>query len=56
MDVGVELRCFGMRLKNIRFSDPTYCKKLRRKFTWLGGTFESLNQHKRAMSIIGEEN
>jgi hypothetical protein len=56
MDVDVELRCFGMRLENIKFSDLTYCKKPRSKFVWLGRTFESHNQDKRATPIIGEEN
>jgi hypothetical protein len=46
----------GMRLENKRFLDPTYCMKLRSKFTWLGRTFKSCNQDKRAMPIIGEEN
>jgi hypothetical protein len=44
MVVGAELHCFGMRLETIRFLDPTYCKKSRSKFVWLGGTFESCNQ------------
>jgi hypothetical protein len=26
MDINVKLRCFGMRLENGRFSDPTYCE------------------------------
>jgi hypothetical protein len=26
MVVGAKPRCFGMRLENGRFSDPTYCK------------------------------
>jgi hypothetical protein len=56
MVVGAELHCFGMRLENERFSDLTYQKKLRSKFTWLGRTFESRNQGKRATSIIGGEN
>jgi hypothetical protein len=56
MDVGVELRCFGMRLENERFSDSTYCKKPRSKFAWLGRTFELRSLDKRAMSIIGGEN
>jgi hypothetical protein len=56
MDVDVELRCFGMRLENGSFLDLTYCKKLRSKFIWLGRTFMSCNQDKRATSIIGEEN
>jgi hypothetical protein len=32
MVVGAELRCFGVRLENRRFLDPTYCKKPRDKF------------------------
>jgi hypothetical protein len=56
MDVDVKLRCFGMRLENERFSDPIFCNKLRSKFTWLGRTFESCSQDKRAMPIIVEEN
>jgi hypothetical protein len=56
MVVGVEPRYFRMRLKNGRFSELTYCKKLRSKFAWLGRTFESLNQDKRATSILGGEN
>jgi hypothetical protein len=56
MVVGAELYYFGMRLENERFLDPTYCKKRRSMFTWLGRTFESHNQDKRAMSIIGGEN
>jgi hypothetical protein len=54
MDVDVELRCFGMRLDNRRFLDPTYYNKLRSKFVWSGRTFKSGNQDKRAMPIIGE--
>jgi transposase InsO family protein len=34
MDVDVGLCCFGMRLENQKFSDPTYCKKPRSKFIW----------------------
>jgi hypothetical protein len=56
MDVDVGLCCFGMRLENEKFSDPTYCKKPRSKFVWLGRTFMSCNRDKRATSIIGEEN
>jgi hypothetical protein len=56
MVVGVELCYFGMRLENERFSDPTYYKKLRSKFAWLGRTSESRNQDKRATPIIGGEN
>jgi hypothetical protein len=56
MVIGAELHYFGMRLENIRFLDPTSYKNLRSKFAWLGRTFESLNQAKRAMPIIEEEN
>jgi hypothetical protein len=56
VDVGAKLRCFGMTLENERFSDPTYCKKLRTKFVWLGRTFELHSPDKRATLIIGEEN
>jgi hypothetical protein len=56
MVVGVELHCFGMRWENERFSDLTYYKKPRSKFVWLGRTFESRNQDKRATPIIGEKN
>jgi hypothetical protein len=56
MDVGVKLYCFGMRLENKRFSDPTYCKKFRSKFVWLGRTFKSRSLDKRAALIIGGEN
>jgi hypothetical protein len=34
MVVGAELYCFGVKLENGRFLDPTYCKKLRDKFVW----------------------
>jgi hypothetical protein len=54
--VGVKLHYFGIRLKNGRYSDLTYYKKPRSKFAWLGRTFESRNQGKRAMPIIGGEN
>jgi hypothetical protein len=56
MVIGVELHYFGMRLENGRFSDSTYCKKPRIKFTWLGRTFESHHLGKRATPIKGEEN
>jgi hypothetical protein len=56
MDVDVGLHCFGMRLENGKFLDPTYCKKPRSKFVWLGKTFVSRNRDKRATSIIEEEN
>jgi hypothetical protein len=56
MVIDVELRWSGMRLENGRFSAPTFYKKPRSKFVWLGRTCESHNQGKRAMPIIGEEN
>jgi hypothetical protein len=56
MDVDVELRCFGMKLDNRRFSDLAYYRKPRSKFIWLGRTFVSRNRDKRATPIIGEEN
>jgi hypothetical protein len=55
MVIGVELHCFGARLENGRLSDPTYYKKLRRKFVWLGRTCELCNQLRRATPIIGGE-
>jgi hypothetical protein len=56
MVVGVELCCIGMRLENGWFLDPTYSKKPRSKFAWLGRIFESCNQDKGATPIIGGEN
>jgi hypothetical protein len=56
MVIGVELHSFGMRLENERFLDPTYYRKPRSKFIWLGRTYELCNLGKRATSIIGEEN
>jgi hypothetical protein len=56
MVIGVELRCFGMRLENGRFSDLIFYKKPRSKFTWLGRIFKWRNQDKRATPIIGGEN
>jgi hypothetical protein len=55
MVVGVELRCFGVRLENRRFLDPILCKKPRSKYIWLGRTCELRNLGRRAMPIIGEE-
>jgi hypothetical protein len=52
----VEPRCFGVRLENGRFSDPTYCKKPRSKFIWLGRTCDLCNQGRSATPIIGGEN
>jgi hypothetical protein len=54
--VDVKLHCFGMRLENRRFLGMTFYKKPRGKFTWLGRTFESCIQDKRATLIIEEEN
>jgi hypothetical protein len=56
MVVSVELHYFGVRLENIRFFDPTYRKKPRSKFIWLGRTCESHNLGRRATLIIEEEN
>jgi hypothetical protein len=44
-----------MRLENERSSDPTFYKKLRSKFVWLGTTYELRNQGRGATPIIGEE-
>jgi hypothetical protein len=55
MVIGVELHCFGVRLESGRFLDPTYCKKPRSKFIWLGRNCELRNQGRRATSIIAEE-
>jgi hypothetical protein len=52
---GVELHCFGVRLENRKFLDPTFWKKPRSKFIWLGRTCELHNQGRRATPIIGEE-
>jgi hypothetical protein len=56
MDVDIELHCFGVRLENRRFLDPTYCKKLRSKFVWIGRTIVSRNRDKGGTPTIGEEN
>jgi hypothetical protein len=55
MVVGVELRCFGVRLENRRSLDLTFCKKPRSKFVWLGRTYELRNRDRGATLIIGEE-
>jgi hypothetical protein len=55
MVIGVKLHYFGMRLENGRFSDPTYCKKPRSKFVWLGRTYELHNKGRKATPVIGEE-
>jgi hypothetical protein len=55
MVVGVKLCYFRVRLENKRFLDLTFYKKPRRKSVWLGKTFVSCNQGRRAMPIIGEE-
>jgi hypothetical protein len=56
MVIGVKLHCFGVRLENGRFLDPTFCKRSRSKFVWLGKTYELHNQGRRVVLIIGEEN
>jgi hypothetical protein len=55
MVVGVELRCFRVRLENGMFLDLTFCKKPRSKFVWLVRTYELRSLGRRAMPIIGEE-
>jgi hypothetical protein len=52
---GVGLCCFGVRLENRRCFDPTFCKKTRSKFIWLGRTYELHNRGRRATPVIGEE-
>jgi hypothetical protein len=52
---GVKLHCFGGRLENEKFLDPTFCKKPRSKFVWLGRTYELHNRGRRATLVIGEE-
>jgi hypothetical protein len=56
MVVGAELCCYGVRLENGRFSDLTYCKKLRSKFTWWERTYGLCSQDRRAILTIGKEN
>jgi hypothetical protein len=56
MAVCSELRCFGMRLENIRFLDPTYWKILRDKFIWWDRTWRLRSQDRRVMPTIDEEN
>jgi hypothetical protein len=56
MVVGVKPYYFRMRLENERFLDPTYYKKPRSKFAWLGRIVESRNHDKRATPIIVGEN
>jgi hypothetical protein len=46
---GVGLHCFGMRLENGKCLDPTFCKRPRSNFVWLGRTCELHNQGRRAM-------
>jgi hypothetical protein len=52
---GVGLHCFGVRLENGKCLDPTFYKKPRSKFVWLGRTYELHNRGRRATSIIGKE-
>jgi hypothetical protein len=56
MVIGGEFCCFGARLENRRFSDPTFLKRPRSKFIWLWKTYELCNQGRRVMPIIAEEN
>jgi hypothetical protein len=56
MVVGFELCCFGVRQKNRRCLNLTFCKKPGSKFIWLGRMCELHNRDKRATSTIGEEN
>jgi hypothetical protein len=56
MVIDIRHRCFGVRLENGKFLDPTFCKKPRSKFVLLGRTFVSRNRDKRATPTIGEEN
>jgi hypothetical protein len=48
----------GHRCRTLLFwsLDPTFCKKPRGKFVWLGRTYELSNRGRRATLIIGEEN
>jgi hypothetical protein len=55
VDEGVRLRCFRMKQEKGKFLDPTYWKKQRSKFIWLGKTFVFRNQDKRATSTIEGE-
>jgi hypothetical protein len=55
MVIGVEPHCFGVRLENGRFLDPTYCKKLKDKSVQSERICESRSQDRRAMPTIGEE-
>jgi hypothetical protein len=55
MVIGVELNYFRVRPENGRFLDPTFCKKPRSKFVWLGRTCELHNRGRRATPITGEE-
>jgi hypothetical protein len=48
--------CFGTRLENRIFLDPTCCKKSRDKFIRLGRTCELHNHGRGATPIIGGEN
>jgi hypothetical protein len=56
MVVGAKPHCFGARLENIRFLDPTCCKEPKDKFVWSERTCELRIQDRRAMPTIGEEN
>jgi hypothetical protein len=51
MDEGVELRCFGTRWENGKFSDLTYWKKQRSKLEWLRKTFVSRNREQKSNTV-----
>jgi hypothetical protein len=55
MVVGIELRCFEVRLENGGYLDLTFYKKPRSKSVWLERIYELRNQGRRATPIIGEE-
>jgi hypothetical protein len=55
MVVGAKPHCFGVRLENERFLDPTYWKKPRDKFIWWERICGLRSQDRRAMPTIGEE-
>jgi hypothetical protein len=48
---GVELRCFGVRLENGKCLNPTFCKKPRSMFVWLGRTYKLHNRGRRELSF-----
>jgi hypothetical protein len=56
MVVGAEPCCFRMRLENVKFLDPTYCKEPRAKFVRWERTCTLRSQDRRVTLIIGEDN